>query len=344
MNMEILKNHSLKQFNTFGIEATAGYFAELQKPDDLQELLKLEEFSQHKTLILGGGSNVLFTDDFPGLVIHINTQGISIVGEDSNEVLIEAQAGVVWHNLVLHTIGLGLGGLENLSLIPGNVGAAPIQNIGAYGVEQKDLFESLTAVNLATGEIKKFGNKECRFGYRDSIFKNKLKNQFLILSVTYRLSRKPVFNLGYGAVASELERMQVKEINVRAVSEAVCNIRRSKLPDPVLIGNAGSFFKNPVVSAAHYLRLRKKYPGIVAFETDDGNYKLAAGWLIEHLGFKSLRRGDAGVCATQALVLVNYGTATGKDILALVHEIMDAVENAFGVSLQPEVNIIGSDE
>ncbi|MDY0336235.1 MAG: UDP-N-acetylmuramate dehydrogenase [Bacteroidales bacterium] len=341
--MEIFKNHSLKQFNTFGIEATAGCFAELQNSDDLEKLLKQEEFSGQKKLILGGGSNVLFTDDFPGLVIHINTQGISIVGENGDDVMIEAQAGVEWHKLVLHTIELGLGGLENLSLIPGNVGAAPIQNIGAYGTEQKDCFESLTAVNLASGEIKKFSKKECRFGYRDSIFKNEFKDQFLILSVTYRLSRKPVFILGYGAVASELERMQVKEINSRAVSEAVCNIRRSKLPDPVLICNAGSFFKNPVVSAAHYLRLREKYPKIVAFETDDGNYKLAAGWLIEHLGFKGLRRGDAGVCATQALVLVNYGRAAGKDILALAHEIMDAVEKAFGVSLQPEVNIIGND-
>lgn len=342
--MKIIKNHSLKQFNTFGIEATARYFAELQKPGDLQELLKAEESSDQKKLILGGGSNVLFTTDFPGLVIHINTQGISIVSEDTDEVMIKTQAGVEWHELVLHTINLGLGGLENLSLIPGNVGAAPIQNIGAYGVEQKDCFESLTAVNLATGETKKFNNKECRFGYRDSIFKNEFKNQFLILSVTYRLSRKPVFNLGYGAVASELERMQVKQPDVVAVSEAVCNIRRSKLPDPDLIGNAGSFFKNPVVSAAHYLRLREKYPKIVAFETDDGNYKLAAGWLIEKLGFKGIRRGDAGVCATQALVLVNYGKATGKDILALAHEIMDAVENAFEVKLQPEVNIITGDE
>ncbi|NCA84838.1 MAG: UDP-N-acetylmuramate dehydrogenase [Clostridia bacterium] len=342
--MEILKNQSLKHFNTFGIEATARYFVELQKPDDLQKLLDVEEYSSQKKLILGGGSNVLFTGSFPGLVIHINTQGISIVGEDADEVLIEAQAGVVWHELVLHTINMGLGGLENLSLIPGNVGAAPIQNIGAYGVEQKDCFKSLTAVNLATGEIKKFGNKECRFGYRDSIFKNKLLNQFLILSVTYRLKRNPVLNVKYGAIASELERMQIKEPDAVAVSEAVCNIRRSKLPDPVLIGNAGSFFKNPVVSAAHYLRLRKKYPGIVAFETDDGNYKLAAGWLIEELGFKGLRRGDAGVCATQALVLVNYGTATGKDILALAHEIINAVENAFEVKLQPEVNIITGDE
>ena len=341
--MEILKNQSLKQFNTFGIEATASYFVELQNAGDFQELLKREDFSHHKTLILGGGSNVLFTGNFSGLVIHIDTQGISIVGEDSDDVLIEAQAGVEWHKLVLHTIDMGLGGLENLSLIPGNVGAAPIQNIGAYGVEQKDCFESLTAMKLATGEIKKFDNKECRFGYRDSIFKNELKNQFFILSVTYRLSRKPVFNIGYGAVASELERMLVKEPNAKAVSDAVCNIRRSKLPDPALIGNAGSFFKNPVVSAAHYLRLREKYPKIVAFETDDGNYKLAAGWLIDELGFKGQRRGDAGVCATQALVLVNYGTATGKDILALAHEIMNAVAQAFDVRLQPEVNIIGND-
>ena len=341
--MEILKNQSLKQFNTFGIEATASYYAKLLEPGDVHELLKREDFSQYKTLILGGGSNVLFTSNFPGLVIHINTQGIRTVCEDSNNVLIEAQAGVEWHKLVLHTINMGLGGLENLSLIPGNVGAAPIQNIGAYGVEQKDCFESLTAVNLATGEIKKFHNKECRFGYRDSIFKNELKNQFLILSVTYRLRRKPVFNLGYGAVASELERMLLKEVNAKAVSEAVCNIRRSKLPDPALIGNAGSFFKNPVVSAAHYLRLHEKYPKIVAFETDDGNYKLAAGWLIEQLGFKGQRRGDAGVCATQALVLVNFGTATGKDILALAHEIMNTVEHAFEVRLQPEVNIIGND-
>lgn len=341
--MEILKNQSLKQFNTFGIEATANYYVELQNSDDLQELLKRKEFSQHKRLILGGGSNVLFTENFPGLVIHIVTQGISIAGEDSDNILIEAQAGVEWHKLVLHTIDMGLGGLENLSLIPGNVGAAPIQNIGAYGVEQKDCFESLTALNLVTGEIKKFNKEECRFGYRDSIFKNELKNQFLILSVTYRLRRKPIFNLGYGAVSSELERMQVKEVNAKAVSEAVCNIRRSKLPDPALIGNAGSFFKNPVVSATHYLRLREKYPKMVAFETDDGNYKLAAGWLIEALGFKGQRRGDAGVCATQALVLVNYGAATGKDILALAHEIMNAVENTFDVKLQPEVNIIGND-
>ncbi len=342
--MEILKNHSLKRFNTFGIEANARLYAELKEPGDLQELQKHKEFSRHKTLILGGGSNILFTDDFPGLVIHINTQGISIVCEDSDNILIEAQAGVEWHELVLHTIGMGLGGLENLSLIPGNVGAAPIQNIGAYGVEQKDCFESLTAVKLATGEIKKFDNKECQFGYRDSIFKNELKNQFLILSVTYRLKRNPVFNLGYGAIASELKRMQVKEINTHDVSEAICSIRRRKLPDPALISNAGSFFKNPIVSAAHYLRLRKKYPEIVAFDAGEGNYKLAAGWLIEKLGYKGSRIGDAGVCATQALVLVNYGTATGKEILALAQKIMDSVNKAFDVRLQPEVNIIGNDD
>jgi UDP-N-acetylmuramate dehydrogenase len=342
--MEIIKYQSLKQFNTFGIEATAKYFIELKDADDWKEMLNCEEFSGHKKLILGGGSNVLFTGNFSGLVIHVNTQGIRIAGEDSDNILIEAQAGVEWHKLVLHAIDMGLGGLENLSLIPGNVGAAPIQNIGAYGVEQKECFESLTAVNLATGEIKKFHNKECRFGYRDSIFKNELKNQFLILSVTYRLKRNPVFNVSYGAIASELERMQVKDVNVRAVSEAVCNIRRSKLPDPALTGNAGSFFKNPVVSAAHYLRLREKFPKTVAFETDGGKYKLAAGWLIDELGFKGLRRGDAGVCTTQALVLVNYGAATGKDILTLAHEIMNAVEHAFDVKLQPEVNIIGSNE
>ena len=338
--MIIKENISLKPFNTFGIEARARYFVELNNDDEILNLIHNNIFRFGKIQILNGGSNTLFTNDFDGLVVKLSTQGIIKVNEDENHVYLQAKAGVNWHMFVSFCIENNYGGLENLSLIPGNVGAAPIQNIGAYGVEQKDCFFSLEAIELSTGQITIFNHNDCKFDYRNSIFKQEFKDKFLILSVIYRLNKNPEFNVTYGAIKSELEKMGIDEITIKTISQAVCNIRLSKLPDPEKIGNAGSFFKNPLVTNEKYLQLTQTFPGIVAFPANYGNYKLAAGWLIENLGWKGFRRGDAGVCETQALVLVNYGKAKGSEIVSLATEIMDSVKTRFGIELEMEVNIV----
>jgi UDP-N-acetylmuramate dehydrogenase len=297
-------------------------------------------FAETQKLILGGGSNLLFTQNVNGLVLKNNLKGIELIKEDADFYYVKAAAGEVWHDLVMHCIEHQYGGLENLSLIPGNVGASPMQNIGAYGVEIKDCFQELEAMHIKEKTMHTFDRAACKFGYRESVFKQELKNQFVITAVTYRLNKKPVFKISYGAIEKELEQMGVKELSIRAISEAVCSIRSSKLPDPKVIGNAGSFFKNPEVVKSKFEFLQLKFPEIVGYPLENGNVKLAAGWLIEKCGWKGKRFGDAGVHKLQALVLVNYDAATGKEIYQLSQKIMDAVLNTFGVNLEREVNII----
>ncbi len=338
--MIILKNHSLKKLNTFGIDASARYFAEVSTVNEILEVLSQKAFLNARKLILGGGSNLLFTKNFNGLVLKNNLKGIELVKEDSDFYFIKAGAGEVWHNLVIQCVANNYSGLENLSLIPGNVGASPMQNIGAYGVEIKDCFFELEALNIADKTIHKFSNSDCKFGYRESVFKHEFKNQFIITSVTYRLLKTPVFNISYGAIEKELQQMGITKLTIQAISKAVCSIRSSKLPNPAEIGNAGSFFKNPEVSNEEFLLLKNKFPAIVGYNLENGNVKLAAGWLIEQCGWKGKTIGDAGVHKLQALVLVNYNNAKGIEIYGLSQKIMDSVKEKYDVVLEREVNII----
>ena len=343
VKMNIQENFSLKRYNTFGIDARAKYFSSFTTLTELQESLAFYERASRAdrstTLILGGGSNILFTKDFDGLVVKNELMGIERVGEDDNYVYVKTGAGEGWHQFVLYCIDHNLGGVENLSLIPGSVGASPMQNIGAYGVEIKDVFHSLDAWHTRDKKVVSFSTGDCEFGYRESVFKGKFKNQFVITDVTFRLFKKPAFNTSYGAIEQELEKMGVADLNIQAISQAVINIRRSKLPDPAVIGNAGSFFKNPEVEATLFSRLQEIHPGIVGFALPNGNVKLAAGWLIEQCGWKGYRKGDAGCHAMQALVLVNYGQASGEEIYELSTQIITSVEKKFGVLLSREVNV-----
>ena len=335
--MQFEENYSLKSLNSFGINVSAQYFTSFSNINDLKEIL---EKSSEKKLILGGGSNILFTQNFNGLVLKNDIGGIKIIKEDDEYVFIKAGAGVGWHEFVLYCIQNNFAGAENLSLIPGSVGASPMQNIGAYGVELKDIFYELEALHINEKKIVVFTTKECEFGYRESIFKNKLKDQFIITSVIFRLNKYPIFNTSYGAIETELEKMGVKSISIKAISDAVISIRQSKLPDPKTIGNAGSFFKNPTVSNLQFNLLKKDFPLIIGYPVGDSETKLAAGWLIEKCGWKGFRKGDAGCHNKQALVLVNYGNATGEEILLLSKEIIDSVKLMFNVNLQIEVNIV----
>jgi UDP-N-acetylmuramate dehydrogenase len=344
--MIILKDHPLKQLNTFAINATAKYFVECESIDDLAEILSDKQFTNSRKLILGGGSNLLFTKDFDGIVLKNELKGITLLKEDDEFYYVRSAAGEVWHQFVLHCIENNYAGIENLSLIPGNVGASPMQNIGAYGVEIKDVFYELQAFHMSDKTIHTFNNSDCKFGYRESVFKRELKDQFIITSVTYKLRKKPIFNTSYGAIEKELEAMGVTELNIQSISKAVCNIRSSKLPNPAEIGNAGSFFKNPVVSNDVFLKLKTKFPDLVSYPSPSlegragEGHKLAAGWLIEQAGCKGKTFGDAGVHKLQALVLVNYGNAKGSEILELSQKIMDSVKEKYGVELEREVNII----
>lgn len=338
--MQIQQNFSLKNYNTFGIDAKAARFAAFHNMDELAELISLS--TGIPFLILGGGSNMLLTQDVTGLVMKNELKGIEKVSEDGEYVYIKAGAGENWHAFVLHCIANNWAGVENLSLIPGCVGASPMQNIGAYGVEIKDVFHSLTAYHINEHRPYNFNLADCGFGYRESVFKRKYKGQFVITDVTYRLRKHPAFNTSYGAIEEELMKMGVKELSIRAVSDAVIHIRSSKLPDPAQIGNAGSFFKNPSIPASKFAELQQQFPAIVGYKNSDGSMKLAAGWLIEQCGWKGFREGDAGVHAKQALVLVNYGNAKGEEIYNLSERIVISVKEKFGVELEREVNIIGS--
>jgi UDP-N-acetylmuramate dehydrogenase len=334
--MDLKQNISLKPFNTFGIDVLAKEFGAFSSVGELHELIGIRK--DHPLLVLGGGSNILFTKNFDGLILKNNLKGIELVNENDEHVFIKAGAGENWHGFVMHCIENKYAGVENLSLIPGSVGASPMQNIGAYGVEIKDVFHELEAYHIKDRVSRTFSNEECKFGYRESVFKNIFKNQFIITSVTYRLNKKPVYHTSYGAIQQELESMGVKELSIRAISQAVINIRSSKLPDWTKLGNAGSFFKNPQVGIEMYNSLKSEYPSIVGFPQGEG-MKLAAGWLIEQCGWKGYRKGDAGCYPKQALVLVNYGNSKGSEIFDLSEDIIQSVNKKFGVLLEREVNI-----
>lgn len=339
--MEIQQNVNLKPYNTFGIMATASYFATANWDTDLPEILNNPQLKEQPLLVLGGGSNMLLTQNFNGLVLHVDIPGTLIVDETDDYAIVRVGAGVGWHSFVLWCIDKGLGGLENLSLIPGNVGAAPMQNIGAYGVEIKDTFESLTAYNIATQQTEIFTNTQCQFGYRESYFKRAGKGKYIITYVTFKLSKKPKLNTAYGAIEDQLGVMGIprERWTIKEVSDAVIAIRQSKLPNPAEIGNAGSFFKNPVVSTDLFSKLKAQFADMPAYPAPNG-VKLAAGWLIEQCGLKGYRVNDAGVHAKQALVLVNYGNAKGNELFDLSTHVLKAVKDKFGVDLEREVNII----
>ena len=338
--MDIVQNISLKPFNSFGVNVDANYFSEINSIDDIQEALLFAKQKQLHYLVIGGGSNILFTRNFEGLIIKNNLQSIELVGENDNFYFIKSAAGEVWHHLVLYCIEHNYAGIENLSLIPGSVGAAPLQNIGAYGVELKDVFYELEAYHIATHTIQKFKLKDCAFDYRESIFKTDLKNQFIILSITLQLKKLPQFNIEYGAIKEELEKINCTTLTAKAISQAVINIRTSKLPNPKEIGNAGSFFKNPIISEELYKKLKKEFPSIPVYPAKNNQFKVAAGWLIEQCGWKGYRKDDYGCHAKQALVLVNYGDAKGQEIFDLSTTIMESVQQKFGILLEREVNIV----
>ena len=332
---------SLREYNTFGIEAEARQFVEISSIDEYISLRKSGEYAHLPHLFLGGGSNVLLTKAQEALVVKISIPGISVVKEDADFVWLKGGAGVVWDEFVQFAVNHGWSGLENLSLIPGTVGAAPMQNIGAYGAEIKDTFESLEALNLQTLALEVFDAKACAFGYRESFFKRAGKGQYLISSVTFKLSKKPSVKTSYGAIQEVLAAKGIKQPSIREVADAVIEIRQSKLPDPKEIGNSGSFFKNPTVSSSEASRLLVEFPGIPHYPVEGStDVKFPAGWFIEKAGWKGFRRGDAGVHAKQALVLVNYGAATGAEILALSEEIKQSIKDTFGVALETEVNIL----
>lgn len=336
------QNINLKEFNTFGIEVFAKEFLTLNSKEESIEFFKNNPLENENFLILGGGSNLLLTEDFDGLVIHNNLKGIEICKEDENSVTLKVGAGENWHNFVLHSIELGYSGIENLSLIPGNVGASPMQNIGAYGVEVKDVITKVEAISISSGEVFYFSNKDCEFDYRSSIFKTSHKNQYFISSVEFKLSKQPNFNVSYGAIKTQLIEHGIDEsaLTTKAISDAVIAIRKSKLPDPSEIGNSGSFFKNPVINEVQFEQLKKKFKEMPAYQLPQGGYKLAAGWLIEKTGWKGYTEGNYGVHKKQALVLVNYGGATGLEIYDLSERILLSVQQKFGVTLEREVNII----
>ncbi len=332
------QNVSLKPYNTFGLNVQAKMMARVGSVADLQTVLTDPTLKNEARFILGGGSNILLTKDVESLVIKNEVSGIDLISEDDDSYLVKSGAGVVWHQLVMHCIENGYAGIENLSLIPGNVGAAPMQNIGAYGVELKDVFQSLEAVEMQTGEVQTFSSEACEFGYRESVFKRKLKGQFVISSVTLKLKKSAKLNTSYGAIEQELERLAIDTPTIKDVSQAVINIRQSKLPDPKELGNSGSFFKNPIVPTAKFEELKSKHPNIPGYPAGE-NTKLAAGWLIEQCGWKGKVVGNTGSHAKQALVLVNYGNATGVEIFNLSEQIMKSVYDTFGVQLEREVNV-----
>jgi UDP-N-acetylmuramate dehydrogenase len=337
--MTIQENISLKQFNTFGIDAMAQYFCEVQSLDELISLVQTDLFKKEKRLILGGGSNVLFTKDFEGLVILNSILDRRIISEKDDSISIQLNSGEVWHHAVLYCVENNWGGIENLSLIPGTVGAAPMQNIGAYGVEVREVIEKVEAVELSTGRVKSFANKECKFGYRESVFKNELKEKFFISSVTLTLSKKTHrINTSYGAIHDTLINMNITQPTIKNVSDAVIKIRSEKLPDFKTLGNAGSFFKNPEISESQFLKLKNDFPLAPHYSANQG-VKVPAGWLIEQCGWKGKTFDHVGVHEKQALVLVNYGDATGDEIFSLAQKIISSVKEKFSITLTPEVNI-----
>lgn len=331
----------LLPYNTFRIQANARHFVTIHSVEEAIELIHSPIFGKEKKLILGGGSNLLLTGNFDGLVIKNEIRGIDVVEEDHRSLILRIGAGENWHQCVLHAVNNNWGGIENLSLIPGTAGAAPMQNIGAYGVEIKEVIESVEGVDLASGKLRIFSNEECKFGYRESIFKQKLKEKYLISSITLRLTKTDHrFNVSYGAIQDVLTGKGIEKLSVKAISDAVIAIRSSKLPDPAVIGNAGSFFKNPTIDHTQYNFLLKQFPTMPSFPGENGNVKIPAAWLIEQCGWKGKTFSNIGVHKNQALVLVNYGGGDGKAIWNLAVNIRDSVKDKFGITLQPEVNVL----
>ena len=338
--MNIIENYPLLKLNTFGVDVKAKYFTSINTINELIELTKTNLFKDLELLILGGGSNILFTKDFDGLVILNNIKGKEIIDQNQQSIFLKIGAGENWHQLVMYCVDNGWGGIENLSLIPGNTGTAPMQNIGAYGVEIKETFIELEALEISSGKIVKFNNSDCEFGYRESVFKNKMKNQYIILNITLELKKNPVLNINYGDVKAILESQNIKNPGIKEVSNAIISIRQSKLPDPKKIGNSGSFFKNPIVSLNQLELIKKKYPNVVNYEINENEFKIAAGWLIERAGWKGKKFNNYGVHEKQALVLVNYGLANGMEIFELSEKIILDIKDKFGITLEREVNII----
>jgi UDP-N-acetylmuramate dehydrogenase len=338
---KIEENVNLKAYNTFGINATARYFCSISDEDELRSLLQHDLYKNEKVLILGGGSNILFTGDFNGLVIKVDLKGIQVVDENEDAISLKAMSGEIWHDLVVYCVNQNWGGIQNLSLIPGTVGAAPIQNIGAYGIELKEVVKEVSGIDLINGEAKTYLNHECAFGYRESIFKHQLKEKFFISSVTLSLTKKNhIINISYGAIKDTLKEMNINEPSLKSISDAVIHIRKSKLPDPTQLGNAGSFFKNPIIGLNHYQSLQKMFPKIPGYHSVNQLVKVPAGWLIEQCEWKGKRINDIGVHAHQALVIVNYGNGRGEEILKLAQQIITSVKEKFYINLTPEVNII----
>ncbi|MFC4096300.1 UDP-N-acetylmuramate dehydrogenase [Euzebyella saccharophila] len=337
--MNIQSNFSLKAYNTFGIDAKASYFLEINSIEDLRKAFQQE--THPKKFIISGGSNMLITQDIDALVLHINLKGIEVVHETEEDVTLKIMAGENWHQMVMYTLEKGYGGLENMSLIPGNTGTAPIQNIGAYGVELKDTFVSCEAMDVQTQTLKTFTKEDCKFGYRDSIFKNVVKGRYVITSVTLQLTkRNHKKNTSYGAIEAKLKENNILDPSIKDISNAVIAIRQEKLPDPKVLGNSGSFFKNPVIDKETFTSFLEKNPNAPFYKVSESEYKIPAGWLIEQCGFKGKRFDDAGVHKNQALVLVNYGNATGEEILKLARRIIKEVKEVYGIDIVPEVNII----
>lgn len=332
------ENINITPFTTFGVEVSSRYFATFSSIEELRKLLA--EVKDQQLLVLGGGSNMLFRKDYEGITIKNEITGISVIEENEESVLLKVGAGEVWHNFVLYSIEHNLGGIENLSLIPGSVGASPMQNIGAYGVEIKDVFDSLEAIEIATGELHTFSHQDCQFGYRESVFKKELKGKYIIVSVSYKLSKQPKLNTSYGAINSELAKRGITQPSIKDVSDVVIAIRQSKLPDPKEIGNAGSFFKNPVIPKSHYIALQKTYENIPSYPVSEDTVKVPAGWLIDNAGWKGKTIGEYGVHKNQALVLVNYGKANGNDIFQLSEDIIADIYKRYQIKLEREVNII----
>ncbi|TDE53840.1 UDP-N-acetylmuramate dehydrogenase [Flavobacterium sp. GT3P67] len=337
--MEIVPNFSLKKHNTFGIEAKAKQFVAVHSVQDLSTIL--QENKAQKKFILGGGSNMLLTKDIDALVIHIDLKGKKIIKENNDFVWVESQAGENWHEFVLWTIDQDFGGLENMSLIPGNVGTTPVQNIGAYGTEIKDTFISCEAMTIESQEVKTFTKEECHFGYRESVFKNEVKNQYIITSVVFKLTKtNHKINTSYGDISAELAKNSITNPTLKDVSNAVIAIRQSKLPDPKELGNSGSFFKNPILLKSDFEKIHQQFPEMKYFDISETEVKVPAGWLIEQAGFKGKRFGDAGIHKNQALVLVNYGNATGQEILNVSKDIQETIFKTFGIHIEAEVNVI----
>ncbi len=333
-------HYPLQSLNSFKVSAFAAGYIQLNSLKDIVDLYATVDVRRTHFYILGGGSNTLFVEDFPGCILHVQLSGIEVIAETCHKVLVKAAAGVVWHQLVLFCIGKGYGGIENLSLIPGTVGGAPIQNIGAYGIELKDVVDTIEAIELSTGQKVIFKGSACGFGYRTSFFKTKWSHQYLITSITLALHKETKYAIAYESIQAMLAKMEVKQLSFKAISDAVIAIRRQKLPDPATLGNAGSFFQNPLISIDHYAWLKQKYPSLIAFSREDkAQIKISAAWLIEAAGCKGLRIGNVGVYPLHALILVNYGGATGKDIIDLAAHIKQKVKNQFDITLIPEVNI-----